>query len=186
MLLELLEESRETAKILSFWNYHESESFWCGYVKDVNEEFVIIQLITKYGKLDGVLVEKLSNIECVDFDDDYAKCMQYILKHNKELEIQSEIEPEISLTEQWQSDVLEEFVADENVIVRLTIIDDNIYSGIIKWMDSDELLLQILGPLGENKGKTILKIEDISRIRINDINNRKKLMLYKWRKNGMK
>lgn len=186
MLVELLEKSKLERKIISFRNYHDEDNFWCGYVKDYNDEFVIIQHISKLGKLDGVIVEKLSALESLEFDDEYAACMEYVVKNTKLLELQIEIEPEITLNENWQTDVLEEYVANENIIVRLTILDENIYSGIIRWMNEHEILLNIIGNLGEDKGKAILKIEDISQIRINDIQNRKKLLLYKWRKTGMK
>jgi hypothetical protein len=36
--------------------------------------------------------------------------------------------------------------------------------------------------MGEDEGTIIYRIDDISAIRINDIENRKRAMLYKWRK----
>jgi len=39
-----------------------------------------------------------------------------------------------------------------------------------------------VGKMGEDLGISILKIEDITSIQIDDIDNRKRNLLYKWRK----
>jgi hypothetical protein len=45
-----------------------------------------------------------------------------------------------------------------------------------------DFILNCVGKLGEDEGTVVYKIEDVTGFKINDIDNRRRAMLYKWRK----
>jgi hypothetical protein len=49
-------------------------------------------------------------------------------------------------------------------------------------MSESDLILHCVGKMGEDEGTVIYRIEDVTAVRVNDIENRKRVMLFKWRK----
>ena len=181
ILFDILKKSKENKEIIGIWKYNDDDSFWCGYVKDYNEELVTIQHFTKYGKSDGIIIERIENIKSVDFDDDYSKAMQCLIDYSTELDKDEPFEIELNDNENWQTAILKQLVGTERV-ARLEISSSDYFSGFITQMSETDLILHCLGDLGEDEGTVIYRIEDVTAVRVNDIVNRKKLMLFKWRK----
>ena len=65
ILFEILKKSKENKEIIGIWKYNDDDGFWAGYVNDYNEELVTIQHFTKYGKSDGIIIERIENIKSV-------------------------------------------------------------------------------------------------------------------------
>jgi len=84
MINRFLSESKNTKKFIGLWLYDDDETFWSGYVEDFNDEFVNFRHFSKYGKPDGMIVERIDNIKTIDFDDNYSEAMKYLSEnHNK-------------------------------------------------------------------------------------------------------
>lgn len=180
-LLEILKKSKEQKQIIGFWKYNDEDAFWAGYVLNLNEELVSIQHYTKFGKPDGIIVERIDNIKSVDYDDDYAKAMQYLIENATQIDKETNINLDLSFQENWQINLLKQ-LEGTNHIVRVEIKGSEYYSGLISTLSKLDFVLQRIGDLGEDEGKSLYKIEDLTAIRINDIENRKKALLYNWRK----
>jgi hypothetical protein len=181
MLKEVLKNAKDNNRFIGIWVYGDSDGFWSGYVQDFNDEFVIIKHFTKFGKYDGIIIEKIENIESIDFEDDYSEGMEYIIANNQLLEKEEETEVVIIDFEQWQYNVLLPLLNDMSKVVKIQISKDNYYNGFVKEISKDFLILKVIGSNGEDNGNTIYKIDDITSIRINDIESRKRLMLYNWK-----
>ena len=181
MILDILNKSKNEKKFIGIWLYGDDEGFWSGYVKDYNEDLVILQHYSKYGKPDGVIIEEIENIESIDFDDDYSKAMEYIIDHADELDYESEINLKIKHPDQWQKEILDDQIGKKDRIVRIEVNQENTCSGLVEWSDNNNVVIHRIGKEGQDEGRSLFKIEDISSIRINDIENRKKLMLFNWR-----
>jgi len=182
LIKDILRRSKEEKKFIGIWLYNDDDGFWSGYVKDFDEAFVFLRHYTKYGKPDGIIVEQIENIESIDFDDDYSNAMEYLIANSEKIDIEPEIELHIKDHENWQYEILEQQLSNNERIVGIQVNRDNFYSGFVTWIDEDNVILNMVGKEGQDQGKTIFKLEDINAIRINDIENRKKLLLYKWKK----
>jgi hypothetical protein len=180
-LLEILRKSKEQKQIIGFWKYNDENAFWAGYVLNLNEELVSIQHYTEFGKPDGIIVEQLDNIKSVDYDDDYAKAMHYLIENAAQIDQETSIKLDLSFQENWQISLLKQLVGTNN-IVRVEIKGSEYYSGFILTFSKFDFILQRIGDRGEDEGKSLYRIEDLTAIRINDIENRKKALLHKWRK----
>ncbi|MEQ9165039.1 MAG: hypothetical protein RLO12_02180 [Fulvivirga sp.] len=181
-MIDILEKSKSDKKFIGIWLYNDDDGFWSGIVKDYTDDFVILQHYTKYGKPDGLIIEKIENIESIDFDDDYSRAMEYLIKNSELIDVDSEVEIKINNPETWQKDILDDQIGKKDRIVRVQINHNNYYSGFVEWCDEDSLILALIGDEGQGEGKSIYKIEDINAIRVNDLENRKKLLLYNWKK----
>ena len=182
MIKDILKKSQREKSIIGIWVYGDEEGFWSGYVKALTDEFIIFQHFTGYGEPDGLIVEKIENIQSIDFDDDYVKVMAYLLEHNAQMEQPEEIDIQIHHTHTWQTDVLEPFIGNKNRIIQIQVNRDSFYSGFVEWVNDENVVLRLVGKNGEDKGKSLFRTEDINTIRINSKENRRRMLLYKWRK----
>lgn len=182
MIQDILRQSKEKHKFIGVWIYGDDEGFWSGRVQELTEEFVVIEHFTKYGKPDGVVIEAISNIESIDFDDDYSKSMEYLIVNHHLLDEVEEISVKMESLETWPFNLLESLIGNKETIVQIQVNRDSFYSGLVEWVEETELLLRMIGDQGQDNGKSLFKLEDISAVRINNLSNRRKLLLYKWRK----
>ncbi|MCP4177324.1 MAG: hypothetical protein GY756_06125 [bacterium] len=68
------------------------------------------------------------------------------------------------------------------MLVRIQVNRDSYYCGLVDWVNKGNIVLNAVGKEGQDMGKSVYKIDDINSIRINDMESRKRLLLYKWRK----
>lgn len=180
---EILERSKRNKELIGIWKYNDDDGFWCGYVLDYNETLVTIQHFTRYGRPDGIIIVQLEDIQCVDFDDEYVKTLHYVIEHASELEKEAPSPGLFAEGEEWQLQLLQQFEGNHNKIISLDINGSGYCSGFIEKVSASDFILKSIGKLGEEEGTAVYKIEDISNFQIHDLDNRKRLMLYNWRKN---
>ncbi len=180
ILFDVLKRSKENKEIIGIWKYSDDDGFWVGYVKDYNEDLVLLQHFTKYGKSDGIIVERIDNIKSIDFDDDYAKAMQCLIDYSSELDKDDPFDIVLSESQEWQTEILKQIEGTKR-IARLEINGSDYISGFVIKMSEYDLILRSIGEMGEDEGTVIYRIEDITAVRVNDIENRKRVMLFNWR-----
>jgi len=181
IISEILQKSKDNKEIVSIWKYSDADNFWSGYVNDYNEDLVMIQHFTKYGKPDGVIIENILDIKCIDFNDEYSKAMQCLIDYSSELDKDNSPEIKLTLNQDWQYEVLKQVENHKDIIVRIEVSGDD-YSGFIKRVETSDFIIDCIGHLGQDEGSVVYKLDDVTSIRVNDIDLRKRLMLYKWRK----
>ena len=181
ILASIFEDSKQNKKIIHINLDLGDGDFWCGYVTDYNEEFVMLHHFTKYGKSDGEIIEQIERIESIEYDDDYSKCMQYIIDNSWEIDVEADLDFKLPETENWQFEFLSQQVGLKNSLCRLELLSE-IFTGFIAKLNDQVVLVHLVGRLGEDNGYATYKIEDIISVRINDIESRKRLLLYNWRK----
>lgn len=186
ILIDILQKSKNEQQIIGIRKYGDGDAFWSGYVIDFNEELVQLQHFTKYGKPDGIIIEQLSTIESIDFDDDYSKAMQYIIENNSLLDKQSNKTLNLNDPEDWQLETLLQLEGNKDVLVSVEMNNEHYYTGFLLVVSETDFVMNCIGKMGEDEDKVIYRIEDVTAIRINDMDDRKRKMLYDWRKNGMK
>jgi hypothetical protein len=177
---KIIQHSKDTQSIIAIFQDPSGSDFWAGYILDYNDEFFVMQHVTKFGKLDGILIEPLYKIRRID-QDDYCKCLQYILKHNEELDKEQEIELSIPKEENWMYHTLKKLEGETDYIVRICIGSDSRFSGFVKEVSEDDFILKCVGHDGQDEGKLYFTIDDVASFRINDLEARRRLMLYHFR-----
>ena len=178
----ILERSKLNKELIGIWKYNDDESFLCGYVIDYNETLVKMQHYTRYGKPDGIIISQIANIKNIDFDDEYAKAMQVVIDYSKEIEKEENLNLPLSESENWDFEIIKKLEGNLNIVTSVEISNSEYYSGFIIEVSESDFVLRCVGKMGEDEGLVIYKTEDVTGFRINDIDNRRRCLLYKWRK----
>lgn len=181
ILKNVLKNSQKDKKIIGIRKYGEDDDFWCGYISQFNEELVFIHHFTKFGKYDGLIIERIDNIECFEFDDEYSKSYQYLIENHAKLERAESITIDIVDTENWQAKILKQLSPLETLI-KIEINNESAYTGAIIDFDDDMVNIACVGNLGEDEGNSIYRISDITSIQFDRMEERKRLLLSEWRK----
>lgn len=182
LTIKILEELKQNKGYIKIWNYFDSDSFYCGQVLDYTEELLILQHYTKFGIKDGTKVIRIPDIKTISYNDDYTEAMSYLIKNAEKIAQQTDFEFDYIHDESWRFTLLKQLQGKTDIITSIEIDNNEYFSGFIKDVDEENVLLQFIGTLGEEEGTELYKIEDIRGLKINDIDNRKRLLLYNWRK----
>jgi len=177
---KVLKSSKLNKKFLSFWIYSDEETFWFGQVIDYNKENIIIQHYTRYGKKDGVIIIKKSDIQSIDINDDYSKAMTYFIENSIDISDEKKFNLNFNFKESWQFETLKQIEGNHDFISSIEI-NNSYYSGFVEEVDKENFTINLIGKSGQDEGITMFKVEDITHFKINDIDNRKRLLLYNWR-----
>ncbi len=182
MIKEILENSKKNKKFIGIWNYDDEDSFWSGYVEDYTDDVVYLKHFTKYGKYDGIVIEKIESIKSIDFDDEYSRIMHYLIENPHLLEDHKEISIKKPKTKNWKYEVAKLLVGDTNSVLRIIMENEDTYTGRVVKLDKEHIVLNLLDSDGIDLNLSLFKFDDITSMRINDIEGRKRLIAYKWRK----
>ena len=182
LLIQQLEKSKQNKELLSFTVYGDDTKFWCGYVVEYSEDFVAIQHFTKYGKKDGIIVHPIERFERIDFYDDYVKAMECIIDYSDQIYKPHTMNLDFSQNENFYSSILEQLIGNKDVIASFEISNDDYYSGYIIEVSDIDFVINSVGKGGEDLGMSLFKIEDISSVQLDDVDNRRRNILFKWRK----
>lgn len=180
LILEIIRESKDQNKFISIWNYSDNESFYFGKVLSFTDELTILQHYTKYGKKDGIIVLKNSEIISIDYDDEYTLYMSYVVKNSEKIFQEEEFVFDFIEDENWQYNLLKQLEGKTNILTALDINNEN-YIGFIKQVEEETFIIALIDSLGESNGFSIFKTLDINEIKVNDQENRKRLLLYNFR-----
>jgi len=180
MMYELLEESKRNKKIIGIDLYRD-EGFWCGVILDYNDDTFQLQHYTKFGKKDGVSIDEVAKIERIDFDDDYVNSINYLIKNQEKLtenKFKSRFFEDL-IGDEWQALALTPYLNEKKFLLCVSISESVSYRGFLEKMNEYSFSFRCIGDLGEDKGLSVFKFEDVSSIRINDLECRKRFILYK-------
>lgn len=182
ILLDQLEKSKTAKELLCFVKYGEEDTFWCGYVVDYSEKHVAIQHFTRYGKKDGVILHALDGFQRVDYNDDYCKAMQCVIDYSDQLYQSQEFEVHFGFSEHFYLNILQQFAGNRDVVISVEISDNEESAGYIVAVNEHDFAMHCVGKMGEDLGISIFKTEDVTHVHVDDVDNRKRNMLFKWRK----
>lgn len=180
LLQHQLKIAKEQKKILSFIEYGSDTNFFCGYVLDYTLEMVTIQHLTKFGKDDGLIVQPLSAFVRIDFDDDYSLGMEHIIANSDKIYIPSNFNIDFSSSDYYMN-IFKYFCGNTEVILSFEI-DNDFNSGYLVGYSEVDFSIRIIGKDGEDLGMSIFRIEDLTSIQIDDVDNRRRHLLYQWRR----
>lgn len=181
LFYEILSKSKSDKEIIGIWQYGDDTGFLSGYVIDFNDELVLFQHYTKYGKTDGIVTVQMDGIRSIDNNDDYAKAMECLIQYSSILEKEPDFKPLLNSSEDWQSELIHQLVKNRDVLVSIEI-NGEYFSGYIQKATEMDFVMNCVGKMGEDEGNVAFRIEDVTEIKLHDWDDRKKDLLYKWRK----
>ena len=178
---KILQQSKANQSIIAIYNDAGGDNFWAGYILDFNEEYFTMQHISKYGHKDGILMEPFFKINRIDVDD-YCKCLNYLKEHYHELDEEKNIQLTATSEENWMTQILNELNDETDYVTRIQLNNDSRFSGFIRNVTEDDFELKCIGSEGTDEGSLYFQIDDISSIRVNDLEARRRHLLYNYRR----
>jgi len=181
LFYEILNKSKTDKEIIGIWQYGDENGFLSGYVIDFNKDLVLFQHYTKYGKTDGIITLQVAGIQSIDIKDDYAKAMECLIEYSSILDKVPNFKPLLNSTEEWQSELINQLAKNSEVLVSLEI-NGGYFSGYIQKATDTDFIMNCVGKMGEDEGEVVYRVEDVTEFKLHDWDDRKKDLLFKWRK----
>jgi hypothetical protein len=179
MIENILQESKDKKSLIGL-NYYRGEGFYCGYVLDFNDEFVVIQHFSKFGIPDGLLVHKIADIKYFEKETEYLKGIKLLLRNSIQKQTYS-LPDNKELTEGFLS-LFQSFIGNKEYLIKFELNDGEIYFGFVEWCDEENFsIIQV--DIDGLLGKAIFRLEDIKAYWIDDLESRKRKIIYQS-KNG--
>lgn len=185
ILHSILRKSKENKEIISIWLYNSDKGSFVGYITEINEEYIGFRHFTRFGKQDGIIFIKVANIRNIDFNDDYTKVMECLIEYSSIIDKPSDFSISLNHSENWQFDALRQIYEAKEQMASIEINGSDYFTGFVKAISDEDFILNCVAKNGEDLGTSLLKIEDVTEIRVNDIDDRRRLLLYKWRKSSL-
>ncbi len=179
MILDIILKSKETKILIGFNFYGSDNGFYCGYVLEFNDEFVIIQHFSKFGISDGILVHKLSDIQYFETETKYLNGIKQLIDSKDDVQKQSFLLKRNKETLDSFTNLFESFIGDKRYLIKFELNDDEIYFGFIEWCDENSFSIINIDNDGEIIGKAIFKFEDLKLYWVDDLECRKRQILHK-------
>ncbi|RPD99929.1 hypothetical protein EGM88_01295 [Aureibaculum marinum] len=181
IIYEVLNKSKNEKELIGIWQYGDSNSFLMGRVIDFNDDLVLFKHYTKFGKPDGIIALQMEAIQNIDYNDDYTKAMECLIEYSSILDKEPDFEFVLNNSEYWEADLIKQLAENNDIIASLEINDDY-YSGYVTRATETDFELHCVGKMGEDEGKVVFRIEDVTEFKIHDLSDRKKDLLFRWRK----
>ena len=179
MILDLLEKSEETKSLIGLNFYGSGNGFYCGYVLQYNDEFIIIQHYSKFGVNDGIIVHKIADIQYFESDTVYLKGIKLLIENQDIIQRQTYSPiPNKNIIESF-AHLFESFLGNKDFLLKFELTDDEIYFGFIEWCDENCFSTILVDNDGLVIGKSIFKFDDLKVYWIDDLECRKRYFFYK-------
>lgn len=138
------------------------DRFSCGYIEDIDDEFVYINHVTSSGENDGIVVRKNAEILKIEYEGEYERRIERLYKlkeqeHKKYLNSNSNCKIRSLLS----------YAKDNGLIITVAIGDSDEYTettGLIEKLQEGKIFISQISFYGESVGMSIIKEEDIYKI----------------------
>ena len=180
ILFKILANSKKKKAIISARKYNDDDTLYVGYIVDFNDSLFLMQQISTYGLHDGLLIESLDNIESFEINE-YEKSYQYLFENTDKISEQTISSLTLPKGAKWKYNLLKTLFAQKKIVTIQLSTDNTIVTGFITDLDEKYLHFNMISNIGEDQGKIIYKLTDISTFTIDELESRKRNTFYKWR-----
>jgi hypothetical protein len=180
MIESTLQESKQKKSLVGMNYYGADDGFFCGYVVEYNSEFVVIQHYSKFGVPDGLLVHKIADIKYFEKDTEYLKGIKLLIENQELILKQTFLVYKKENLENFLT-LFDSLTGNKDYLVKFELNDEEIFIGFVEWCNEDTFSIINIDVDGLIIGKAIFKFEDIKTYWIDDLECRKRKLLYQKR-----
>ncbi len=182
ILGETLLYSQENKSLIAVRKTNDIDDTWVGYIVNFNENLFVLQHISPLGYEDGLIVEKIANVDNFETNDEYLKGIERLYRNGNLISKQVIDNIEISEEEDWQYEILKS-AFDQGRIISIEINNnDSLNYGFLIDFDDISLKLRVVDKLGKEDGIQTYNLLDITSLTVDRIESRKREVLYELRK----
>jgi hypothetical protein len=175
MFQNIFSEAAESKKIISVNTYGDSAT-WIGFVLAHTTEQVTMEHVSKYGRNDGVITLKISDIERVDVDDEMCRSINYLYHNTKEF---AKLSKTYASLESNTGDFLAVLAEckDKNLICSIDTKELYLCCFILN-VDFEEVHILAIDEHGQKDGECFIKMDDVNYISYGRLHEMRRLLLY--------
>ena len=155
---EELKRCQKQCQVVSIFTGSEDlGKFTAGFVRAVDNDYVLIAHITPFGAYDGYRVEELEAVRKVKYDGKYEHMLQRLY------EIQKQSHPDVAITGSLISDLLI-YAKKHTLLISAELLDsdDDDVQGLVLGIKDDILTIRQVDRFGDEDGTCIVDIRDIT------------------------
>lgn len=162
MLTRLLQAKANNDCISIFFDRSAPNRAIVGLVRFADAQNVVLRSFTRYGRADGFLLKKTSNIIRIESNSDYEiKIMRLYAHRGREAK-----EPVLNSAD-WSLDGLLDHASAHGLIVGLGVEgDDEVRFGLLRNLEADTLQLALLDEYGKPNGLAVFLRSDIDHLEL--------------------
>lgn len=161
MYYKKLKELQNMKKLVSIHsNIDCIDKFAFGYIVACNKEYYVMVLFDPNGKYDGFLLEPLSDIQYISYNDKYELKMKKLINYYKTEYEKCELSEE-NLVKEFL-----EFAQKNNFIVEIEISDSGYNDGIgyVKEISENACIIKNIDRFGKEDGESVMLFENITQL----------------------
>jgi hypothetical protein len=182
IIKEILTYSQETKTLISVRKRNSDDDTWVGYIVEFNDTLFVLQHISPLGIEDGLIIERIDNIDNFEIEDKYAKSIQMLFDNQTTIQKQTVKAVVISNDENWQYELLRNGFDHKRIITIEVNNSDLVNHGFILDYDDTSLQFKAITRTGEDDGIETYRLVDITSITIDRLEGRKRQWLYDMKK----
>jgi len=179
---EILTYSQETKTVISIRKRNDDSHVWIGYIVDFNDILFVLQHISPLGIEDGLVIERIDNIDNFETEDGYTKAIQILFEQENKIPKQLVRKAEITNDENWQYEILKSGFDQGKLITVELNNSETVNYGYVLDYDDISLQLTTVDKMGEEDGTQLFRLADITSLTVDRIEGRKRHLLHDLRK----
>lgn len=160
MFSDILKRCQEDKKLIGVYtNRQDLSKFDVGIALAVDDDFLILSSVSKYGKRNGLLLVEQDSVVRVDEDSVYLRKIGALMRYYSE-------KPEVLSAEQYLVYSLLEYCHANNRIAAIDLLDSGTYDtvGFIDELDTDRCVIKQVSEFGKYDGTSSILLADITSI----------------------
>lgn len=167
----------QNKKVSLYGNTANTSSFMFGSVISVSESKVLLYLLSPSGDFDGFLLKNIEDIYRVEFDDQYSKKMQRLIKSDALPPYPNKL---ICDTPKDLTICMLQYANQEEEIVSIELLNSGIINviGFVQEINKKLCAIQQIDELGNLDGITYIYLQDITQISAASSDERNLYRLY--------
>ncbi len=179
ILNKILSHSKKTKTVIGVRKYNDGDDLYVGYIVDYNDTLIVLQHISKLGLEDGLIIEKIENIESFETEEKYLRAYQLLFANANKIKNQTVKNIKLPVKgKNWQFELLKNNF-HQGKIVSVELNDqETIVQGFVIDFDEIHLYFNPISNIGEDEGKNIYKLSDITAFSVDRVESRKREAFY--------
>lgn len=178
LFLEIINRAKQHKKLVAIYtDKDETSTFSVGYVIDQIDEGLILHSIDTSGFDDGLMFMCLLDIYLIEIDTTYLRNLKIVSNESPKFNDFNSFILKRNKDENLIVDFLNKCLSDKKLVTMSLFFGKEI-TGFINEISDDMIVLNIITSEGETNGIACFKIEEINRIYIDGIDQRRISILF--------
>ncbi len=160
MFSDLLRQCQEGKKLIGIYtNRQDLSKFDVGVVLAVDDDFLILSSVSKYGKRNGLLLLEIDSVVRIDEDSVYLRKIGALMRYYNEKQDDFNADEYLIYS-------LLEYCHANNRIAAIDLLDSGTYDavGFVDDLDTERCVIKQISEFGKNDGTSNILLADITSI----------------------